>query len=87
MYRFCASRGGHAPGHLPDALLTCTDQGWQALQDSDTIWFHNEEFQKRPRSVSLPPLHSASLTGYTKYIANNALRLSSRRHRRWIPPI
>jgi hypothetical protein len=53
-YRFRADRGGHAPGHISDALTTCIDEwfclggNWyDALGKPETIEFANPTMQRR----------------------------------------
>jgi hypothetical protein len=53
--RYRASRGGHAPGHLRDALIECLDQemtgqvgSWvDAMADDEALWFYNPTKQRR----------------------------------------
>jgi hypothetical protein len=49
MYRFRASRGGHAPGHLRDAFAAYIDSGCEAevFQEPETIWFYDKKLQRQ----------------------------------------
>jgi len=56
--RFQPGRGGHAPGHLRDALLECLDAGssnpwYQALADDEVLWFRNEPDQEEWSALDL----------------------------------
>jgi hypothetical protein len=56
-----ANRGGHAPGHLRDALLTCLEQHecgetterFDALADSETLSFFDQNLQRQWDTMSL----------------------------------
>jgi hypothetical protein len=54
MARTIANRGGHAPGHLGEAMVECLER-WTAgaVQDSpvalaheEVLWFYGEQFQQ-----------------------------------------
>ena len=49
-------RGGHAPGHLRNAFITCIDDGlanpwYQALADLETLSFNDPNMQARWESM------------------------------------
>jgi hypothetical protein len=58
--RFAASRGGHAPGHLRQALLDCLDwnyeQDWfeRLAEDPGVLFFSDKAQQKKWECLSAP---------------------------------
>ena len=61
MPRFTASRGGHAPGHLREALLDALNDGqeseWFELLNEDRIYFYDP--RQRQRWDRMSPIERA----------------------------
>lgn len=49
--QYCASRGGHAPGHLRDEFLECIDYAgdvwYEPLGNEDVLFFYSPAMQLR----------------------------------------